>query len=177
MSRAAAFLDRDGTLNARPPDHHYVCSASDFAWLPASAEGAARLAHAGFELVVVSNQRGVARGVVTDETLRAIEVRIQSELERHGCRVAAFRYCPHELDDGCECRKPQPGMLLALARELGLDLRRSWMIGDAESDVLAGRAAGCHTARIAEPETPTQADVRGRSLLELSTIITSSPRD
>jgi D-glycero-D-manno-heptose 1,7-bisphosphate phosphatase len=99
-------------------------------------------------LAVVSNQRGVARGLVSTATLAQIELEIQSRLREHGAEIAAFRYCPHELDAGCDCRKPAPGMLLALAGELELDLSRSWMIGDADSDVAAGRAAGCLTALI-----------------------------
>jgi D-glycero-D-manno-heptose 1,7-bisphosphate phosphatase len=108
--------------------------------------GLARLAQAGYVLAVVSNQRGVARGLVSPAVLTAIEERIQRDLAPYGCRIDAFRYCVHEEHDGCSCRKPKPGMLLDLADELTLDLRTSWMIGDAVSDVLAGRGAGCHTA-------------------------------
>lgn len=145
---AAVFLDRDGTLNVRPAEHDYVRTAEGFTWLPGAAESAARLCAAGFRLMVVSNQRGLARGLVDRSTLEAIEKRIQEGLGRHGGRIESFRYCPHDLDADCDCRKPRPGLLLALAAELDLDLGRSWMVGDAISDIGAGKAAGCATALI-----------------------------
>jgi D-glycero-D-manno-heptose 1,7-bisphosphate phosphatase len=158
--RAAAFLDRDGVLNPQPPPHEYLTSAEAFEWLPGAREGAARLAGAGYVLAVVSNQRGVSRGLVNEEALSGIEARIQAGLAQVGCRIEAFRYCPHGLDDGCDCRKPKPGMLLDLARELDLELATSWMIGDSTSDIDAGRAAGCHVALVGEGD----ADVVGPSL-------------
>jgi D-glycero-D-manno-heptose 1,7-bisphosphate phosphatase len=154
VSRRAIFLDRDGTLNVKPPEHEYLTAPEDFAWLPGAQRGAARLAHAGYVLVVASNQRGVARGLVEPAVLRAIEALIQRGLGRFDCVIAAFRYCPHEESAGCECRKPRPGLLLDLARDLDLDLSRSWMIGDSNTDVLAGQAAGCRTVLIG-PARPT----------------------
>jgi len=171
VSRRAAFLDRDGTLNVRPPAHEYVVSADDFVWLPGAAEGAAALARAGYALAVVSNQRGVARGKLTENVLRQVEERIQHELEAHGCRVEAFRYCVHELTDACECRKPKPGMIVELARTLELDLARSWMIGDSPSDVAAGAAAGCHTALIGESGAGLVPELVAGSLLEAGRMI------
>jgi D-glycero-D-manno-heptose 1,7-bisphosphate phosphatase len=158
-------MDRDGTLNPKPPEHEYLRSAADFSWLAGAAEGAAALAHAGFALFVVSNQRGVARGLVELDTLRDIEALIQSGLTAHDARIEAFSYCPHDIPSACSCRKPAPGMLLALAAERGLDLARSWMIGDSLSDVQAGRAAGCATAWIAPPVPgPAEADIHAASL-------------
>jgi D-glycero-D-manno-heptose 1,7-bisphosphate phosphatase len=147
----AVFLDRDGTLNVKPPEGDYVRSAEAFKWLPGAAQGAAALSHAGFALFVVSNQRGVARGLVDEATLAAIEVSIQAGLDPLSARVEAFRYCRHDLGDGCDCRKPAPGMILNLSHEHRLNLKRSWMIGDARSDVAAGSAAGCRTALVGEP--------------------------
>lgn len=151
--RPAAFLDRDGVLNKRPPEHDYVRSSDGFSLLPGAAGALRRLADAGYTLVVVSNQRGVARGLVTWETLSEIEEIVRREAQVH----VAFYYCPHELSDACDCRKPAPGMLLRAARELGLDLSRSVMIGDAESDVDAGDAAGARTILIASPGTVSSA--------------------
>ncbi|MDQ3895282.1 MAG: HAD-IIIA family hydrolase, partial [Actinomycetota bacterium] len=101
MTRRAAFLDRDGTLNARPPEHEYVADVNDFVWLPGAAEAVARLARSGYLVAVVSNQRGVARGLVSANTLRQVEERIDRELAAYDTRVAAFRYCFHEIDEGC----------------------------------------------------------------------------
>ena len=142
------FLDRDGTLNVRPGEHEYVTSAKDFAWIPGARKAVGRLARNGYVLTVVSNQRGVGRGLVPREVLRAIERRIQQDLAIEGCAIEGFRYCFHRDEDGCECRKPRPGMILDLAEELDLDLAASWVIGDAPSDVAAGRAAGCRTALV-----------------------------
>src|ERR671935_1161549 len=118
MSRRAVFLDRDGTLNVRPPEHRYVSSPAEFAWLPGAAEGAARLAAAGYVLAVASNQRGVSLGVLDPVVLGALERRIQRDLAEHGCGIEAFSYCPHDEAAKCDCRKPRPGMILRLAREL-----------------------------------------------------------
>ena len=162
------FLDRDGTLNVRPGEHEYVTSEADFVWLPGAAEGAARLARAGYVLTVVSNQRGVARGLVRPSVLGRIEEIIQDELARYGCSITAFRYCMHDLDDACDCRKPKPGMILRLARELDLDLVDSWMIGDSPTDIRTGQAAGCRTALLADSGDRTVADVVAPSLAEAS---------
>ncbi|MCA1563065.1 MAG: HAD family hydrolase [Acidobacteria bacterium] len=171
LNRPAAFLDRDGTLNMRPPDHQYVRALDEFTWLPGAREGAALLARAGYKLVVVSNQRGVARGLVTEAVLREIEQHIQQGLARDGCRIDAFRYCTHDLAAACSCRKPQPGLVIEVTRELDLDIARSWLIGDSETDVAAGRAAGCRTALIARRPPSTKADIRVGSLLEAAKTI------
>ena len=166
--RPAAFLDRDGTLNRRPPPHAYLTTPDAFEWLDGAREGAAGLAEAGYLLAVVSNQRGVARGLVTLETLRAIERRIQEDLRPLGAQIVAFRYCVHDLDAACTCRKPAPGMIHDLAGDLELDLGRSWMIGDSETDVATGRHAGCHTAIIGGDLPETKAEVAGSTLLDVS---------
>jgi D-glycero-D-manno-heptose 1,7-bisphosphate phosphatase len=170
LIRRAAFVDRDGTINVQPPEHKYVTSLDEFTWLPGAVAGLARLAQQGFALVVVSNQRGVARGLVTRELLRQIEEVIQDELARHGCRVEAFRYCFHDEWEACDCRKPRPGMLLEAARELELDLKRSWMIGDSVSDIAAGRAVGCRTASV-NPARSDDADVVAGSLEQAAALI------
>ena len=164
--RPAAFLDRDGTLNAKAPPHEYITSLDRFEWIPGAVEGAVALARAGFVLAVVSNQRGIARGLLTSATLGEIENEIQSALAPHGVRVESFRYCPHELDAGCDCRKPRPGMLIDVANELHVDLPNSWMIGDSETDVEAGRAAGTHTARITTDAGTSTADLTAPTLLD-----------
>jgi D-glycero-D-manno-heptose 1,7-bisphosphate phosphatase len=158
------LLDRDGTLNVRPAPHEYVSSADEFVWLEGAQEALAQLARAGFSLAVVSNQRGVARGLVAPGALAAIDERIQRDLRPRGCAIGAFRYCVHELTAGCGCRKPRPGMLLDVAGALGLDLARSWMVGDSLSDVRAGRAAGCRTALITKADNDARADLVAPSL-------------
>jgi D-glycero-D-manno-heptose 1,7-bisphosphate phosphatase len=171
MTSTAAFLDRDGTINERPVPHRYVEAAENFRWLPGAAEGLTRLARAGLSLVIVSNQRGIARGLVSWRTLGLIESEIQRELRSRGTEIASFRYCPHALADDCDCRKPRPGMLLDAARELDLDLARSWMIGDTGSDVQAGIAAGCRTVLIGEQENSPRPSLRAADLLEASELV------
>lgn len=175
VSRPAAFVDRDGTINVRAAEHEYLTSVGDFEWLPGAVDGLVLLARAGYPLTVVSNQRGVARGLVSTDVLSGIEDVIQRGLREYGCSVEAFKYCVHDLDAGCDCRKPKPGMLLELADKLELDLARSWMIGDTESDVLAGRAAGCRTALIGD-DLGFGADIEAADLLEAAERIAAQPR-
>ena len=173
MTRAAVFLDRDGTMNVKPPEHEYVATTGEFVWLPGAREGIARLARAGYAIAVISNQRGVARGLVSPGVLEELEKRIQRDLAPYGCAVETFRYCTHELGDGCGCRKPEPGMIFAAAEDLDLDLRRSWMIGDTDSDILAGKAAGCRTVLVGSPPVRVVPDLVAPSLADASARITS----
>ena len=169
--RPAAFLDRDGTINE---DVEFLRDPGEVRLLPGAAEGVALLKQAGFLAIVVSNQSGVARGLLSEERLGAIHREIQSQLRAAGTSLDAFYYCPH-LPEGsvaryavrCDCRKPEAGLLFRAAREWRVDLARSVMIGDSERDVLAGRQAGCAAALIADTApTDTVADVVVESLLE-----------
>jgi D-glycero-D-manno-heptose 1,7-bisphosphate phosphatase len=142
----AIFADRDGTVIE---DVGYISDPDLVRLLPGAAAGLAAVRDLGFRLVVVSNQSGVARKLITDEQARAVHVRFVSELERNGVRLDAVRYCPHGPDDDCPCRKPLPGLLVDAAEDLGLDLTRSFMVGDKPSDIEAGRRAGCTTVLLA----------------------------
>lgn len=157
--RAAVFLDRDGVLNERPAEHEYVLSPAGLRWLPGALEATSRLSRAGCPIVVVSNQRGIARGLLSWRALERIEDSMRADLEKAGALVHGFYYCPHDLEERCVCRKPAPGLLLRAADELGLELGASVMVGDTEEDVQAGRAAGCVTIRLAEPGSPSAADL------------------
>jgi histidinol-phosphate phosphatase family protein len=167
--RRAAFLDRDGVLNERAAPHDYVRASSQLVVLPRVREGVALLARAGFVPIVVSNQRGVARGLVARQTLSEIEERLSAE----GIRVEAFYYCLHEDDAGCVCRKPKPGLLREAAEDFALDLPASVMIGDSETDVLAGRAVGAHTILITSPtmDTATSADATAPDLYSAAELV------
>jgi D-glycero-D-manno-heptose 1,7-bisphosphate phosphatase len=175
MSASAVFLDRDGTINERAAPHRYIEAAADFRWLPGAADAVAALAACGFVPVVVSNQRGLARGMVTWETISAIEGVIQGELGLRGTRIAEFVYCPHELDVACACRKPRPGMLLRAAADLDLDLAASWMVGDTASDIAAGAAAGCRTALIGETACVPAPTIAADSLATVAELICARP--
>jgi D-glycero-D-manno-heptose 1,7-bisphosphate phosphatase len=147
MTRAV-FLDRDGTINI---EKEYLFRVDDFEFIPGVPEAIRRLNQAGFFVVVVTNQSGVARGYYTEEDVENLHRYIAGELEKSGARVDAWLYCPHHPDGRgsyalpCSCRKPLPGMLTEAARRYALDLQRSVMIGDKHADIAAGQAAGCHT--------------------------------
>jgi D-glycero-D-manno-heptose 1,7-bisphosphate phosphatase len=161
--RAAAFLDRDGVLNELVADPFSGLAESplaveDVRLIPGAAAAAARLARAGFVPVCVSNQPAAAKGKVSVAQLIAVHERVISLLEREGVVLAASRLCLHheqgvvpELAGPCDCRKPAPGMLLDVAAELGVDLLSSWMVGDTDGDIAAGKAAGCRTLLIRHP--------------------------
>jgi len=137
--RRALFVDRDGTLIA---DVGYPRDPARVEPLPGAIDALHALG-ARFALVIVSNQSGLGRGLITDAEARAVHDRVIDVFARAGIGFAGAYYCPHAPGAGCPCRKPAPGLLLDAARELGLDLARSVMIGDKASDVAAGRAAGC----------------------------------
>jgi D-glycero-D-manno-heptose 1,7-bisphosphate phosphatase len=142
----AVFFDRDGTLI---DDVGYPRDPAGVRLVDGAAEALAALRQAGFRLVVVSNQSGIGRGLVTEDEARSVHERFVSEFERHGVRLDDVRYCPHAPEAGCDCRKPAPGLLLAAADDLGLDLDASFMVGDKSSDVEAGHRAGCRTILLA----------------------------
>ena len=151
------FLDRDGTLNVKAADGEYVTAPDALVLLPGAAGAVRRLNDAGLRVVLVSNQRGVGRGLMSPADLDAVQHRLRCMLAAAGARLDAAYLCPHL--GGCECRKPRPGLLLRAAAELpGLRLDAAVTVGDAESDVAAGRAAGTATVRIGPPGTATAAD-------------------
>ncbi len=140
--RPTVILDRDGVLNRRPPRAQYVRTPEEFEWLPGSLEALALLKQAGYRVVVISNQAGIGRGAMTEADLQRIHQRMKEEAADAGGEITAIYHCPHDWDSGCECRKPQPGMLFQAQRELSLDLSRTWLIGDDERDIEAAGAAG-----------------------------------
>ncbi len=142
----AIFLDRDGTL-IHGPEGHYTHRWEDAVWLPDTLDALAMLTHTlpMFRFFVVSNQAGIARGYTTyQETNRAF-AQMYRDIWGAGGRLDTWVFCPHDIHDGCECRKPQPGMLYSLAHSHGINLRQSYMIGDWWSDIQAGESAGCKT--------------------------------
>jgi len=153
----AVFLDRDGTLIH---DVGYISDPADVRLVPAAADALRALRDAGFRLVVISNQSGLGRGLVTQEQADAVHRRFVEELERAGAQIDAAYYCPHAPDEDCRCRKPLPGLILDAARELGLDLARSVMVGNSEVDVSAGEAAGARAILLDEPASAWPEAVR-----------------
>jgi D-glycero-D-manno-heptose 1,7-bisphosphate phosphatase len=141
--RAAAFVDRDGTLMA---EKEYLADPEGVALLDGAVEALARLRRAGFAIVIVTNQSGIARGLYTEDDYHRVAARLQALLEDAGVPPDGTYYCPHHPDHTgpCDCRKPGTGMYERAARELGLDLAASWYVGDKVTDVLPARALGGH---------------------------------
>lgn len=140
----ALFLDRDGVIIDNCAN--YVRSWADVVFLPGATAALARIASLPLKIVVVTNQSAVGRGILTVETAVALNNRILDEVRAQGGRIDAAYICPHAPTDLCDCRKPQPGLLLQAARDHAIDLPQSIMIGDALTDLQAGRAAGVREA-------------------------------
>lgn len=144
--KPAVFLDRDGVLNhvlIRDGMPFGPMTLAEFVLVEGAAADVRRLKDAGFTVIVATNQPELARGRLTRAALDAMHAKLRAEVP-----VDAIQVCPHDDDNHCACRKPQPGLLLSAAREHGIDLTRSFMVGDRWRDVEAGRAAGCRTVLV-----------------------------
>jgi D-glycero-D-manno-heptose 1,7-bisphosphate phosphatase len=135
------FLDRDGVINQDSPT--YIKSRSEFHPLPGSIEAIARLSRASIRVIVITNQSAVNRQLISLTELQAIHQELGTAVSDHGGRIDDIFFCPHRPDEGCDCRKPKPGLILAASKRHGIDLTRSVMVGDSAKDILAGQAAGC----------------------------------
>jgi D-glycero-D-manno-heptose 1,7-bisphosphate phosphatase len=135
------ILDRDGTINEDSDE--YVKNPDEWAPLPGALEAIARLNHAGWHVVVATNQSGLGRGLFDVSTLNAIHAKMHQMLAAVGGRVDAVFYCPHAPDEGCRCRKPGPGLFEQIGERYGVDLTGVPAVGDSARDILAGAACGC----------------------------------
>jgi histidinol-phosphate phosphatase family protein len=140
--RKVMFLDRDGVVNARPPEGENVKQWKEFRFLPHAIEALKLLSDHGYELYVISNQPGIAKGTMTQEDLDDIDVRMKDELKKHGVILGGAYYCPHGAGGDCDCRKPKPGMILRAANEHYFDATRTMLIGDDPRDAEAAWAVG-----------------------------------
>lgn len=145
MKRKALFLDRDGVINESALEGEYVVSRAAFRLRPAIIPLIRFARAAGYLIVVVTNQRGVNLGKMSQADLDDIHAYMRELLKAEDADVHAIYSCTHGLEDACACRKPKPGMLLAAARDLDIELGASVMVGNRESDREAGKAAGCKT--------------------------------
>ena len=159
--RGAIFLDRDGVINANRSD--YVTRWDQVELLPGALEALRMLAQTRQPIIVVTNQSAVGRGLASFEMVESINLRLMRLVGSRGGRLDAVAWCPHGPDEGCGCRKPNPGMLSYAAESLNLGLSQSYMVGDSESDVAVGMAAGCKTALVLTGrEAPHGERVRAR---------------
>ena len=163
--KPTVILDRDGVLNRKAPRAEYVADWSAWQWLPGALEALRLLRSAGYRVIVVSNQAGINRGAMTEAALEQIHTRMKADVEQAGGRIDAIYFCPHDWDEGCECRKPKPGMLFQAQKDFSLDLSRTYFIGDDERDGIAAEAAECPFALV----TPS------RSLLDITRELLGAP--
>jgi D-glycero-D-manno-heptose 1,7-bisphosphate phosphatase len=152
MSDGAAFLDRDGTINRKAPEGEYVAGPDEFEFLPGAEQAIELLAEAGWPVVVVTNQRGVALGRMTLDDVAAVNARMAH------LPIAGIYVCPHERGT-CDCRKPATGLFEQARDALGIDFACSVVIGDAPSDIAAGEAIGARTFLVGRPPLPSLLDV------------------
>jgi len=186
MKHKAVFLDRDGTLIE---DRGYLGDPEEVHLLPGAAEALCRFAEAGHKIIIISNQSGIARGLFDETDLDEVHARMEELLAAEGAAIDGAYYCPY-LDGpeakvkryrrDSELRKPKPGMLLQAARELNIDLKRSWMIGDSPRDVEAGTRAGCKTVLLTNgstnPDEQVDADEEAPDLMAAADLIVGKRR-
>jgi D-glycero-D-manno-heptose 1,7-bisphosphate phosphatase len=146
LHHSFVLLDRDGVLNVNRAE--YVRNASHLEMTPTAGEACRILVNAGFRLLVVTNQAGIGKGLISEAALNEIHDRITAHVRAAGGDIHQFYVCPHRNEDACGCRKPKPGLLERAQREHGFDLAQTWMVGDSTRDMLAAQAAGCKSARV-----------------------------
>lgn len=142
-SKKVVLLDRDGVINKRPPRGDYVKKWQEFEFLPGAIEAIRLLNEKDYEVYIVTNQAGVGRKLMSEEDLKEIHSKMEESLNKSGAKINGIYYCPHEMKDNCDCRKPKPGMLIRAAKEHCFDLKKSTFIGDDEKDYLVSKAVGC----------------------------------
>ncbi len=150
---SAVFLDRDGVINRKAPEGEYVGRWKDFAFLPGALDGLRTLAGLGVPIVVATNQRGIALGRYTEADVADLHARMRAEVAAAGGRIDAVYHCPHDRG-ACDCRKPATGMFERAARELGIELARSVVLGDRASDMEAAARIGALRVHVHGDEPP-----------------------
>lgn len=176
--KRAVFLDRDGVINRKAPEGQYITAWEQIEFLSGVGDALRDLKRGGFLLIVVTNQSAVSRDELSLDVLESIHRKILLHLAKEGAAVDAIYYCPHDRNANCQCRKPMPNMLLQAAEEHGIDLSQSWMVGDAATDIQAGRAAGCRTISLLPPGSDGTVspvpDFKANSLQEAARLILSA---
>lgn len=144
--KKTVFLDRDGLINRQAPPHQYITKWEEFEFLPGVPEAIHKLNKAGYLVLIVTNQRGIARGMMTVEAVEMIHRQMCKTLHKNGAHIDGIYFCPHN-EGECHCRKPDIGLFLQAERDFQIDKKKSWMVGDSESDVQAGQNYGVKTIR------------------------------
>ena len=141
MTKYTVFLDRDGVINH--DSDAYIKHPDELHFIPQSPDAVALLTANGFQVILITNQSAVGRGMISRQTLDDIFKKMTRGVEQAGGRIKDIFFCPHTPDEGCECRKPKPGMILDAVRSHGIDLEHSVMVGDSAKDIECGKNAGC----------------------------------
>jgi len=142
------FLDRDGVINENRDD--YVKSKNEFIFLPRVFTAIRKLNQMGYQLIIITNQSAINRGIITKEQLNDIHKFMLNELEKHSCKVTKIYFCPHKPNENCFCRKPKTGLIIKAINEFGIDISESWLIGDKESDIQAANKLGLRSILVNE---------------------------
>ncbi len=158
MKQKCLFFDRDGIVNVSPGPGYVECW-EDLHVIPEFVTAAKIALERNYAAAIITNQRGVARGIISHATLDDMHAKLAAALESQGVPLLGIFCCTHERGT-CDCRKPLPGLLLQAAKQHDIDLEASWMVGDRETDVEAGRRAGCRTVLVSPLVSETQADVK-----------------
>jgi len=158
--RRAVLLDRDGVINVERKD--YVKSWEEFVFLPGIGKAISRLNEAGYLVIVVTNQSCIGRGIISEKQLEVIHEKMIAELAKEGAIIDAIYYCPHRPDEECDCRKPKMGLIVKAIDDLKFDREQSWLIGDSESDMIAGLKMGLKSVLVSE--TTKQMTISGRPI-------------
>jgi len=171
MKNKTIFLDRDGTINLNK--NGYVHKIEDLEFIPQSLDGLKKLQGVGYSLIIITNQSGIGKGYYTERDYFNFRAEFHKRLMKEGVFLTAEYFCPHNPDDKCSCRKPETGMLEQAAYDFILDLNNCWMIGDKDSDILAGKKAGCKTIHVLTGESKKvyDADFTAKNLVEAADYI------
>lgn len=145
----AIFLDRDGVINKKAPDKGYITSWDNFQFLPGVLKALAKISQSSYKIFIVTNQRGISRGIMSEDALKNIHNNMITEIRNNGGRIDEIYYCPHGNNE-CTCRKPLPGMLDNAKSDYNISLEESWVVGDSITDIKAGKARECKTIYIGE---------------------------
>jgi len=171
--KKALFIDRDGVINV---EKNYLHKQEDFEFIDGVFKSLRFFHEKGYLLIVITNQSGIGRGYYTEEEYQKLTLWMIEEFAANGVDIAKVYHCPHVEKDECECRKPNPGMIVSAQKEFGIDLENSWLIGDKESDIEAGINAGVGTLVIAKSghqidESATKADLVVDSIAQLPSLL------
>lgn len=133
----AVFFDRDGVINEKAPDHDYIKNWDKFKLIPGIIDVMKYVQSQGYMIIIITNQRGIARGLMTIEDLLVIHENLKQELDNHEIFITDIFFCPHDIQDNCDCRKPRSGMILEALKKYEIDVAKSVLIGDSMADIIA----------------------------------------